>query len=126
MATAQHAARFDGLIYSTRPTATRMVSRLMSEKLGKKRAFDHESQRVLRQCRRNTVDRLTDRIDELESLDAHRIVFQALTERESAMSSAEELRHKLAAIAGIVNQETSHPADIGDKHPRDDLLAYEE
>lgn len=126
MATPHYATRVDWPKHPTGPKGTRRAAGLTPEKLAKKRASDRESQRMLRESRRSTIERLTGRIDELESLDVHRMVHQALAEKDFALRAVERLRHKLVAIAGIVNAETSHLADIGDKYPGETVLAHDE
>jgi hypothetical protein len=78
------------------------VANLTPEQLAKKRANDREAQRAIRERTKNTIEGLEARIRELESQQPYQELQRALADRDRALQECEELRTRLAAVAGIV------------------------
>ena len=81
---------------------SRGVANLTPEQLAKKRANDREAQRAIRERTKNTIEGLEARIRELESQPPYQELQRALADRDRALQECEELRTRLAAVAGIV------------------------
>lgn len=81
---------------------SRGVANLTPEQLAKKRANDREAQRAIRERTKNTIEGLEARIRELESQQPYQELQRALADRDRALQECEELRTRLAAVAGIV------------------------
>jgi hypothetical protein len=81
---------------------SRGVANLTPEQLAKKRANDREAQRAIRERTKNTIEGLEARIRELESQQPYQELQRALADRDRAQQECEELRTRLAAVAGIV------------------------
>lgn len=81
---------------------SRGVANLTPEQLAKKRANDREAQRAIRERTKNTIEGLEARIRELENQQPYQELQRALADRDRALQECEELRKRLAAVAGIV------------------------
>lgn len=81
---------------------SRGVANLTPEQLAKKRANDREAQRAIRERTKNTIEGLERRIRELESQQPYQELQRALQDRDRALQECEELKKRLAAVAGIV------------------------
>lgn len=102
------------------------MANLTPEQLAKKRANDREAQRAIRERTKNTIEGLEARIRELESQQPYQELQRALADRDRALRECEELRTRLAAVAGIVgNRELGQTGLNGMTSPAisKDLLA---
>lgn len=81
---------------------SRGVANLTPEQLAKKRANDREAQRAIRERTKNTIEGLEARIRELESQQPYQELQRALADRDRALQECEQLKTRLAAVAGIV------------------------
>ncbi|KAF2171770.1 hypothetical protein M409DRAFT_63363 [Zasmidium cellare ATCC 36951] len=81
---------------------SRGVANLTPEQLAKKRANDREAQRAIRERTRHTIESLEQRIRELESQQPFQELQRVVQERDRALAECEELKRRLAAVAGIV------------------------
>lgn len=81
---------------------SRGVANLTPEQLAKKRANDREAQRAIRERTRHTIESLERRIRELESQQPFQELQRVVQERDRALAECEELKRRLAAVAGIV------------------------
>ncbi|QIW99148.1 hypothetical protein AMS68_004666 [Peltaster fructicola] len=84
---------------------SRGVANLTPEQLSKKRANDREAQRAIRARTKGTIEAYQARIAELESQQPFQEMQRALAERDRALAECEELRRRLAAVAGIVGNQ---------------------
>lgn len=92
---------------------SRGVANLTPDQLTKKRANDREAQRAIRERTRSTIEGLERRIHELESQQPFQDLQRVVAERDRARAECEELRRRLAAVAGIVGDGLPHPGANG-------------
>lgn len=81
---------------------SRGVANLTPDQLAKKRINDRDAQRAIRERTKGTIETLERRIRELESQQPYQELQHALADRDRALADCEELRKRLAAVAGIV------------------------
>lgn len=86
---------------STNPSS-RGVANLTPEQLARKRANDREAQRAIRERTKNQIDRLNNRIRELESQQPYHELQIALRQKEAIQAENEDIRKRLASILSII------------------------
>jgi hypothetical protein len=85
------------------PTASsRGVANLTPEQLARKRANDREAQRAIRERTKNQIDRLNQRIRDLESQQPYHDLQVVLREKEAVEAENADIRKRLESIVGIL------------------------
>lgn len=95
---------------------SRGVANLTPEQLAKKRANDREAQRAIRVRTKTTIETLERRIQELETQLPYQEVQKAYAERDRALAECEDLRRRLAAVAGIVGSQNLGQTGLNREH----------
>ncbi|OCL06057.1 hypothetical protein AOQ84DRAFT_321991, partial [Glonium stellatum] len=86
---------------STNPSS-RGVANLTPEQLARKRANDREAQRAIRERTKNQIDRLNNRIRELESQQPYHELQIALRQKEAIQAENEDIRKRLTSVLSII------------------------
>ncbi|KAJ9637692.1 hypothetical protein H2199_007182 [Coniosporium tulheliwenetii] len=82
--------------------SSRGVANLTPEQLARKRANDREAQRAIRERTKNQIERLNNRIHELESQQPYNELQTVLRQKEAVQAENDDLRQRLASIMSIV------------------------
>lgn len=82
--------------------SSRGVANLTPEQLARKRANDREAQRAIRERTKNQIERLNNRIHELESQQPYNELQTVLRQKEAVQAENDDLRQRLASIMSII------------------------
>ncbi|KAF1933276.1 uncharacterized protein M421DRAFT_415620 [Didymella exigua CBS 183.55] len=82
--------------------ASRGVANLTPEQLARKRANDREAQRAIRERTKTQIDRLNQRIQELESQQPYHDLQIVLREKEAAQAENADIRKRLEGVLSII------------------------
>jgi hypothetical protein len=86
-----------------RPAATsRGVANLTPEQLARKRANDREAQRAIRERTKTQIDRLNQRIRDLESQQPYHDLQLVLREKEAVQAENADIRKRLESVVSII------------------------
>lgn len=86
----------------TTASSSRGVANLTPEQLARKRANDREAQRAIRERTKNQIDRLNQRIHELESQQPYHDLQIVLREKEAIEAENADIRKRLESIVSII------------------------
>lgn len=94
----------DGHASKKRRTApnSRGVANLTPEQLARKRANDREAQRAIRERTKNQIDRLNQRIRDLESQQPYNDLQLVLREKEAVQAENADIRKRLESVMTIL------------------------
>ena len=84
-------------------TSSRGVANLTPEQLARKRANDREAQRAIRERTKNQIDRLNQRIAELESQQPYNDLQVVLREKEAIQAENADIRKRLESVITIIH-----------------------
>ncbi|KAH7139307.1 hypothetical protein B0J11DRAFT_40519 [Dendryphion nanum] len=82
--------------------SSRGVANLTPEQLARKRANDREAQRAIRERTKNQIDRLNQRISELESQQPYNDLQVVLREKEAIQAENADIRKRLESVISII------------------------
>lgn len=83
-------------------TSSRGVANLTPEQLARKRANDREAQRAIRERTKNQIDRLNQRIRDLESQQPYHDLQVVLREKEAIQAENTDIRKRLESVVSII------------------------
>ncbi|KAF2468918.1 uncharacterized protein BDR25DRAFT_335262 [Lindgomyces ingoldianus] len=83
-------------------TSTRGVANLTPEQLARKRANDREAQRAIRERTKNQIDRLNQRIRELENQQPYHDLQVVLLEKDAIRAENDDIRRRLEAVVSML------------------------
>jgi hypothetical protein len=94
----------DGLPNKKRRTGpnSRGVANLTPEQLARKRANDREAQRAIRERTKNQIDRLNQRIRDLENQQPYHDLQVVLREKEAVQAENADIKKRLESVMGII------------------------
>lgn len=94
----------DGQPNKKRRTApnSRGVANLTPEQLARKRANDREAQRAIRERTKNQIDKLNQRIRDLESQQPYHDLQVVLREKDVVQAENADIRKRLESVMGII------------------------
>jgi hypothetical protein len=81
---------------------SRGVANLTPEQLARKRANDREAQRAIRERTKNQIDRLNQRIRDLESQQPYHDLQLVLREKEGVQAENADIRKRLESVMSII------------------------
>lgn len=81
--------------------SARGVANLTPQQLERKRANDREAQRAIRERTKQQIDRLNDKIRELESAQPYRDLQAVITQKEAVEAENVEIKRQLAQFINI-------------------------
>ncbi|KAL5115562.1 hypothetical protein ACEQ8H_006538 [Pleosporales sp. CAS-2024a] len=81
---------------------SRGVANLTPEQLARKRANDREAQRAIRERTKNQIDRLNQRIRELENQQPYHDLQLVLREKEAVQAENTDMRRRLADVVALI------------------------
>jgi hypothetical protein len=81
---------------------SRGVANLTPEQLARKRANDREAQRAIRERTKTQIDRLNQRIQELESQQPYHDLQLVLREKEAVQAENADIRKRLESVVSII------------------------
>tara|TARA_R110002003_G_scaffold388_4_gene19320 strand:+ start:2752 stop:3189 length:438 start_codon:yes stop_codon:yes gene_type:complete len=81
---------------------SRGVANLTPEQLARKRANDREAQRAIRERTKNQIDRLNQRIRELESQQPYHDLQVVLREKEQIQAENVDIKKRLESVMSII------------------------
>jgi hypothetical protein len=81
---------------------SRGVANLTPEQLARKRANDREAQRAIRERTKNQIDRLNQRIRDLESQQPYHDLQVVLREKEAVQAENADIRKRLESVMSII------------------------
>ena len=93
-------------------TSARGVANLNPEQLARKRANDREAQRAIRERTRNHIERLNQRIRELESQQPFQDMQLMRREKEAFQAENEDLRRRMASALELLQPSAAAPAGL--------------
>lgn len=104
----------DGPSNKKRRTApnSRGVANLTPEQLARKRANDREAQRAIRERTKNQIDRLNQRIRDLESQQPYHDLQMVLREKEAVQAENIDIKKRLESVMGIIQPIVRAPAGL--------------
>lgn len=79
------------------------MANLTPEQLARKRANDREAQRAIRERTKNQIDRLNQRIRDLESQQPYHDLQIVLREKEAVQTENADLRKRLDSIVSLAH-----------------------
>jgi hypothetical protein len=82
--------------------SSRGVANLTPEQLARKRANDREAQRAIRERTKNQIDRLNQRIRELESQQPYHDLQVVLREKDAIQAENADIRKRLESVVSII------------------------
>jgi TolA-binding protein len=85
----------------TAGNSARGVANLTPEQLERKRANDREAQRAIRERTKQQIDRLNERIRELESSQPYRELQVVISEKEAVEAENAEIKRQLASFISV-------------------------
>ncbi|CAO2655218.1 Nn.00g102820.m01.CDS01 [Neocucurbitaria sp. VM-36] len=102
--TPTEAPRDHGHAAKKRRTApnSRGVANLTPEQLARKRANDREAQRAIRERTKNQIDRLNERIRELESQQPYHDLQLVLRDKEAVLAENADMKKRLESVVSII------------------------
>jgi hypothetical protein len=83
-------------------TSSRGVANLTPEQLARKRANDREAQRAIRERTKNQIDRLNQRILELENQQPYHDLQVAVREKEAIQAENNDIRTRLESVLSLI------------------------
>jgi hypothetical protein len=83
-------------------TSSRGVANLTPEQLARKRANDREAQRAIRERTKNQIDRLNQRIQDLESQQPYHDLQIVLREKEAVEATNADIRKRLETVLSLI------------------------
>lgn len=83
-------------------TASRGVANLTPEQLARKRANDREAQRAIRERTKTQIDRLNQRIRDLESQQPYHDLQIVLREKEAIQAENADIRKRMESVVSII------------------------
>jgi hypothetical protein len=86
----------------TAAASSRGVANLTPEQLARKRANDREAQRAIRERTKNQIDRLNQRIRELESQQPYHDLQVVLREKDAVQAENADIRKRLESVVAII------------------------
>jgi hypothetical protein len=86
----------------TAGSSSRGVANLTPEQLARKRANDREAQRAIRERTKNQIDRLNQRIRELESQQPYHDLQIVLRDKEAVQAENADIRKRLESVVSII------------------------
>lgn len=97
-------ASSDGPANKKRRTAanSRGVANLTPEQLARKRANDREAQRAIRERTKNQIDKLNQRIRDLESQQPYHDLQLVLREKEAVQAENADIKKRLESVLSII------------------------
>ncbi|KAF2705743.1 hypothetical protein K504DRAFT_459837 [Pleomassaria siparia CBS 279.74] len=90
-------------------TSSRGVANLTPEQLARKRANDREAQRAIRERTKNQIDRLNQRIRDLESQQPYHDLQIVLREKQAVQAENADIRKRLDSIVAIAQPWLKNP-----------------
>jgi len=81
--------------------SARGVANLTPEQLERKRANDREAQRAIRERTKQQIDRLNEKIRELESSQPYRDLQVAISQKEAVETENAEIKRQLASFISV-------------------------
>ena len=78
------------------------IAPLTPEQLARKRANDREAQRAIRERTKTQIDRLNQRIQELESQQPYHDLQLVLREKEAVQAENADIRKRLESVVSII------------------------
>ena len=101
-------------------TSSRGVANLTPEQLERKRANDREAQRAIRERTKQQIERLNERIRELESSQPYRDLQAVIAQKDAVQAENEEMKRQLASFMGAFGRflgAQNAPGLEGMQHP---------
>ncbi|KAF1846954.1 uncharacterized protein K460DRAFT_352146 [Cucurbitaria berberidis CBS 394.84] len=94
----------DGHVPKRRRTApnSRGVANLTPEQLARKRANDREAQRAIRERTKNQIDRLNERIRDLESQQPYHDLQLVLRDKDAVVAENADIKKRLESVLSII------------------------
>ena len=83
-------------------TTSRGVANLTPEQLARKRANDREAQRAIRERTKTQIDRLNQRIQDLESQQPYHDLQVVLREKEAVQAENADIRKRLESVVSTI------------------------
>ncbi|KAF2762662.1 hypothetical protein EJ05DRAFT_432586 [Pseudovirgaria hyperparasitica] len=87
---------------ATTSSSSRGVANLTPEQLQRKRANDREAQRAIRERTKQQIDRLNERIRELESQQPYNDLQVVVRQKEAIHAENDEIKRRLASVIAII------------------------
>jgi TolA-binding protein len=84
--------------------SSRGVANLTPEQLERKRANDREAQRAIRERTKQQIDRLNQRIQELESSQPYRDLQVVIRQKEAVQAENDEIKRQLASFVSLFHR----------------------
>ena len=81
---------------------SRGVANLTPEQLARKRANDREAQRAIRERTKNQIDRLNQRIRDLESQQPYNDLQVVLREKDAVLAENADIKKRLESVLSII------------------------
>lgn len=81
---------------------SRGVANLTPEQLARKRANDREAQRAIRERTKNQIDRLNQRIRDLESQQPYNDLQVVLREKDAVVAENADIKKRLESVLSII------------------------
>ncbi|KAF9700559.1 hypothetical protein EKO04_002044 [Ascochyta lentis] len=95
-------------------TTSRGVANLTPEQLARKRANDREAQRAIRERTKTQIDRLNQRIRELESQQPYHDLQLVLREKEAVQAENADIRKRLESVVSIIQPILRAPGGLNE------------
>ncbi|KAF1941442.1 hypothetical protein EJ02DRAFT_503456 [Clathrospora elynae] len=93
---------------------SRGVANLTPEQLARKRANDREAQRAIRERTKNQIDRLTQRIRDLESSQPYHDLQGVIREKEAVQAENVDIRKRLESVLSILQPIVRGPGGLNE------------
>jgi uncharacterized membrane protein len=77
------------------------VANLTPEQLERKRANDREAQRAIRERTKQQIERLNERIRELESSQPYRDLQAVISQKDAVQAENDEIKRQLASFMSV-------------------------
>ena len=94
-------------------TSSRGVANLTPEQLERKRANDREAQRAIRERTKQQIERLNERIRELESSQPYRDLQAVIAQKDAVQAENDEMKRQLASFMAVFQRYMGQPAPGG-------------
>ena len=92
--------------------SSRGVANLTPEQLARKRANDREAQRAIRERTRSSIDKLNQRIRDLESQQPYHDLQVVLREKEAVQAENADIRKRLESVLSILQPIVRPPGGL--------------
>jgi TolA-binding protein len=97
---------------SAATSSSRGVANLTAEQLERKRANDREAQRAIRERTKQQIERLNERIRELESSQPYRDLQAVISQKEAVQQENEDIKRQLASFVAVFQRYLAVPSGL--------------